>query len=161
MRPEDPRMKRSSHSRVRRSVTPLRSGPTLIPFPKVWQPVQRLRKIVFASSAAFAGDARPPAAARTRVIINRREAMRVGHEDGARDRNSFLAGKQVVLQCIFVLYRLRSIADFSDVTSFPLSGEQPITTSSVAERNRWESTVTCSVSHNSEGLFKTYFSTYR
>lgn len=37
-----------SQARVRRSVTPLRSGPTSIPFTKVWQAVQRFLKIALA-----------------------------------------------------------------------------------------------------------------
>jgi hypothetical protein len=51
---EDERMKCSSQSRVRRSVTPFKSGPTLMPFPNVWQAVHRFRKMVLAPAASAA-----------------------------------------------------------------------------------------------------------
>jgi hypothetical protein len=66
------RMNDSSQARVRRSVTPLRSGPTFTPLPNVWQAVQRWLKIFFASAgpAALAvEELRTRASARVAIAI--------------------------------------------------------------------------------------------
>src|SRR5262249_9080144 len=57
---EDERMNFNSHSRLLLSVTPLRSGPTLVPLPNVWHAIQRLRKMSF--GAAGSGPANAGAA---------------------------------------------------------------------------------------------------
>src|SRR5207248_4291412 len=66
---EDDRMKLMSQGRCRRAVTPLRSGPTLTPWPNVWQPVQRDRKTAPACDAV-AGESAQPFDDRTIVMAN-------------------------------------------------------------------------------------------
>src|SRR5215469_14179707 len=154
-------MKRSSHSRVRRSVTPLRSGPTLIPFPKVWQAVQRLRKMVFASSAAFAGIARA-AEARIRTAAGPGHAMRIRRAAPAEVR-VWLWVVKLVICCMLVLsWSLCSITgrSLSDESHFRRA-ENWQSRLHLLPAQATESIVTCLVSHKQARFYKTYFSIYR
>src|ERR1700730_8874253 len=91
----DERMKRTSHARSRRPVTPLRSGPTRSPFPIVWQ-LLHWRENSSAGGGSVDVEAMPVTARMLRAMpITHRRAIRRASSTGAREGGSHLTFRRL------------------------------------------------------------------